>query len=145
MSIYLDFFLLLVSILFIAFKHRHIPFLIEYPFSLWALVSYIFGMGFVEIHFRFCLNRDRFQFEPKDWHHPSTLAFPLPVTTFPPQFGTPSTSSPFPVIRVYFQYLFSKPIPCFRVAESFVPKKYQKMMKNFNASKDCHKIKCGAF
>jgi len=32
-----------------------------------------------------------------------------------------------------------------KVAESFVPKKYQKMMKNFNASKDCHKIKCGAF
>ena len=32
-----------------------------------------------------------------------------------------------------------------KMAESYVPKKYQKMMKNFNASKDCHKIKCGAF
>merc|ERR1712181_111260 len=32
-----------------------------------------------------------------------------------------------------------------KVAESFVPKKYQKMMKNFNASKDCHRIKCGSF
>jgi len=32
-----------------------------------------------------------------------------------------------------------------KMAESFVPKKYQKMMKNFNSSKDCHKIKCGAF
>merc|ERR1711936_1011742 len=32
-----------------------------------------------------------------------------------------------------------------KVAESFVPKKYQKMMKNFNSAKDCHKIKCGAF
>jgi hypothetical protein len=32
-----------------------------------------------------------------------------------------------------------------KLAESFVPKKYQKMMKNFNSAKDCHKIKCGAF
>merc|ERR1712241_561946 len=32
-----------------------------------------------------------------------------------------------------------------KVAESFVPKKYQKMMKNFNSAKDCHKIKCGSF
>merc|ERR1719270_39088 len=29
-----------------------------------------------------------------------------------------------------------------KLAESFVPKKYQKMMKNFNSAKDCHKIKC---
>jgi len=33
----------------------------------------------------------------------------------------------------------------FKLAETYVPKKYQKMMKNFTASKDCHKIKCGAF
>ena len=81
----------------------------------------------------------------------STLALPLPVTTFPPH--GPSTNlallpfpHPVPVIqRVYFQYLFLNLFFCFRVAESFVPKKYQKMMKNFNSAKDCHKIKCGAF
>jgi len=32
-----------------------------------------------------------------------------------------------------------------KMAQSFVPKKYSKMMKNFNSAKDCHKIKCGAF
>merc|ERR1711881_529326 len=32
-----------------------------------------------------------------------------------------------------------------KVAGSFVPKKYQKMMKNFNSARDCHKIKCGSF
>ena len=72
------------------------------------------------------------------------LSLPLPVTTFP-QFGTRSISSPTQHQSSNIQYLFLNLFFCFRVAESFVPKKYQKMMKNFNSAKDCHKIKCGAF
>lgn len=32
-----------------------------------------------------------------------------------------------------------------KMAGSFMPKKYKKMMNTFNSGKDCHKIKCGAF
>jgi len=37
------------------------------------------------------------------------------------------------------------PKTVFHLAESYVPKKYNKFMKKFNTPKDCHKIKCGNF
>ena len=75
------------------------------------------------------------------YHWPYHWPYDFPWRHFPPIWH----SFHFPSHPCLLSVFVSKPIPFLRVAESFVPKKYQKMMKNFNSAKDCHKIKCGAF